>query len=246
MLYVAVGSDCTCPCVPPLPPASVFTRFLCVPPACTASGARTHSPLLAATWAPVLKVGGRTFPVTVHYARARDDAALRNYEREVEVKVAEIHTSLPPTDLPQRQNHDVLVFLAQADEVERTAKRLAAALPDCLCVPLHGGLDPDEQRLAFAPADPQQYRRKVVVATNIAETSVTIDGVGTVVDAGFSKQACFDPAKDATVLRVARISQASARQRAGRGGRTAPGQCFRLCVIAYVEWCSMRGGGGEH
>ncbi|CAJ1385100.1 unnamed protein product [Effrenium voratum] len=177
------------------------------------------------SWAPTLQVGGRTFPVEVHYEAS---GSQKDYARAAEAKAIAVHKLLPATDLDARVNKDILVFLSQADEVERCARALREALPDCLCVPLHGGLDKEEQQEAFRPADKGRFRRKIVVATNVAETSVTIDGVGAVIDSGMAKQARYDPAKDATVLRVGLIAQSSAKQRAGRAGRTAPGECFRL------------------
>ena len=181
----------------------------------------------------MLKVGGRTFPVSVHYERAGQagdsSQRIRTYQKLAEQKAIALHRKLPDTDLSKRHNHDILIFLSEGGEVEQLARALSARLKDCLCVPLHGGLDKDEQRRAFKPADPAQgQRRKIVVATNIAETSVTFDGIGAVIDPGFSKQARYDATKDATVLRISSISQSSARQRAGRAGRTAPGECHRL------------------
>ena len=172
--------------------------------------------LLDESWAPVLKVGGRTFPVDVHYEAS---GSQKDYVRAAQAKAIAVNQQLPPTDLEARVNKDILVFLSQADEVERCAKALREALPDCLCVPLHGGLEKEEQREAFLPADKNVYRRKIVVATNVAETSVTIDGIGAVIDSGMAKQARYDPKKDATVLRVGLIAQSSAKQRAGRAGR---------------------------
>ena len=174
------------------------------------------------SWCPVMAVQGRTFPVEIAYrAAGRPD----NYENAAVEKVREVDKDLPPTG--PGENHDVLVFVTQADEAERAARALAEALPECLCLPLHGSLDPEHQKLVLQPAG-GQYRRKVVVATNLAETSVTIDGIGAVVDTGMAKQPSYDKAKDATVLRVEPIAQSSARQRAGRAGRTAPGKCYRL------------------
>ena len=178
------------------------------------------------TCAPVLKVGGRTFPVAVHYEAAASVPG--QHERAATAKALELHVRLPASNYDMRAMHDILVFQTAPDECERVAKALAERLPDALCVPLHGGLDKDEQDVAVEPVDTARYKRKIVVATNIAEASITIDGIGAVIDTGVSKQACYDPAKDATVLRVAAVSQASARQRAGRAGRTAPGVCFRL------------------
>eukprot|EP00808_Paulinella_micropora_P012347 g69157.t1 len=183
----------------------------------------TTSPL-DSTWAPVLKVGGRTFPVSVHY----ENGSQKNYQWAAEVIALRLNDELPATDVQAGESHDILIFLTQADEVERLAKSLAQKLPSCLCLPLHGSLDREEQRKAFELIDPRKHIRKIVVATNIAETSVTINGIGAVIDSGLAKQAMYDSGKDATVLRTGFISQSSAKQRAGRAGRTAPGKCYRL------------------
>jgi len=177
------------------------------------------------TMAPVLKVGGRTFPVDIFY---EDFCSPKQYVEQAEKKACAVHAEEPATNLAARENHDILIFLTQPDEVDRVVSNLSARLLDALVVPLHGGLDREEQKIAFVPADASKYRRKIVVSTNIAETSVTIDGIGCVIDCGFSKQARYDSSKDATVLAVDFISKSSAKQRAGRAGRTAPGKCFRL------------------
>lgn len=155
------------------------------------------------TWAPVLAVGGRTFPVAVHY---RPEMGT-DYEKAAEQMVLELDDELPPTG--DAGNHDILVFLTASAEVDRLSRVLQKALPHSLCVPLHGSLDKDDQRRAFVPIDSAKYRRKIVVSTNIAEASVTIDGIGAVVDPGLEKSAVYDPTKDATVLRIAPISQSS-------------------------------------
>ena len=175
--------------------------------------------------APVLKVGGRTYPVDIFY---EDFCSPKHYVEQAEKKACMVHDEEPATNLAVRENHDILVFLTQPDEVDRVVSSLSAKLRDALVVPLHGGLDRDEQKVAFVPADPSKFKRKIVVSTNIAETSVTIDGIGVVIDCGQSKQARYDSSKDATVLSVDFISKSSAKQRAGRAGRTAPGKCFRL------------------
>ncbi|HLL91237.1 MAG TPA: ATP-dependent helicase C-terminal domain-containing protein, partial [Tepidisphaeraceae bacterium] len=131
---------------------------------------------------------------------------------------------------PSRQADagDVLCFLPGAEEIRRTARALAslAGAADLLVLPLHGSLPPEEQRLALRPPPPG--KRKVVLATNIAETSLTIGGVRTVIDSGLARVAGYDPRRGLDRLDVRRISKASAAQRAGRAGRTAPGRCVRL------------------
>jgi HrpA-like RNA helicase len=186
------------------------------------------------TWARVMKVGGRTFPVSVHYASApigldgTGGVAVRNHVQIAADMAEKLHKGLPESNPVGGECHDILIFLTQANDVEKLAQTLAKRLIDCLCLPLHGKLEKNEQQRAFEPADVDVFKRKIVVSTNVAETSVTINGIGAVIDTGLAKQAQYDPQKDATVLRVGSISQSSARQRAGRAGRTAPGQCYRL------------------
>jgi ATP-dependent helicase HrpB len=121
---------------------------------------------------------------------------------------------------------DALVFMPGAYEIQRTleALRHSPAAKGALLLPLHGELPPREQDAAVARYD----QRKIVVATNVAETSLTIDGVRLVVDAGLARVARFDPWRGINTLRVESISRASADQRAGRAGRTAPGRAVRL------------------
>lgn len=127
------------------------------------------------------------------------------------------------------ESGSVLVFLPGQAEIRRVHQQLADALgerPEILLCPLHGELDLAAQRAAIEPAPPG--KRKVVLATNIAETSLTIDGVRVVVDAGLARVPRFDPGSGMTRLDTQRISRASATQRAGRAGRLEPGVCYRL------------------
>lgn len=121
---------------------------------------------------------------------------------------------------------DVLVFLPGVDEIRRSARMLEplASAEDLLVLPLHGSLSVEEQDRALRPAT----RRKIVLATNVAETSLTIDGVCTVIDTGLARFASHDPARGLDRLELGRISRSSAAQRTGRAGRTAPGRCIRL------------------
>ncbi|WP_169974370.1 ATP-dependent helicase HrpB [Tautonia rosea] len=165
--------------------------------------------------APVLSVEGRTYPVTLSY-RPSDGLTLPD---RVASAVRDV------LDDPEDPG-DLLVFLPGAEEIRRTAQILAP-VADRLGIevlPLHGSLPIIEQDLALAPSD----RRKVVLATNIAETSLTIEGIRTVIDSGFARQASSDPARGLDRLELTRISRASADQRSGRAGRTAPGRCVRL------------------
>ena len=160
---------------------------------------------------------GRTFPVDVEYLersiRADDfpiwDAAANELE-----------------NLASRTEGDVLIFMPGAYEISRTisAVRASGVGKNFIVLPLHGELPANEQDAAVARYD----QRKVIVSTNVAETSLTIDGVRTVIDSGLARIARFDPHRGINTLLVDRISRASAEQRAGRAGRTAPGVCLRL------------------
>ncbi|MFA6546864.1 MAG: ATP-dependent helicase C-terminal domain-containing protein, partial [Limisphaerales bacterium] len=117
-------------------------------------------------------------------------------------------------------------FMPGMGEINRTINALRAArlAEDCDFIPLHGDLSPDDQDRAFAPSS----RRKIVVSTNVAETSVTIDGIRHVVDGGEARVARYDAERGIQTLFIEEISRASADQRKGRAGRTAPGTCWRL------------------
>ncbi len=120
---------------------------------------------------------------------------------------------------------DALVFMPGAYEIARTIQAARDALgPQFVVFPLHGELPPKDQDAAVARYD----RRKVVVATNVAETSLTIDGVRLVIDSGLARIPRFDPYRGINTLLIEKISRAAADQRAGRAGRTAPGHCLRL------------------
>ncbi|KAJ3045911.1 hypothetical protein HDV00_006177 [Rhizophlyctis rosea] len=182
--------------------------------------------------APLLVVPGRTFPVEIYYTPEpeRDylDAAIRT--------VLQIHTCEDPGD--------ILVFLTGEEEIEDACRKIRAegenlsrASPNSvgplLVVPLYSSLPPAQQQRIFDDAPAPKIPggapgRKVVVSTNIAETSLTIDGIVYVIDPGFSKQKVYNPRIRVESLLVSPISKASAQQRSGRAGRTRPGKCFRL------------------
>ncbi|MBM7061436.1 ATP-dependent helicase HrpB [Pseudomonas sp. UL073] len=168
--------------------------------------------------APVVRSEGRMFPVqTLWGAPAQVGEAL---EPRVVQTVLQALGAEPGS---------LLVFLPGQAEIRRVHERLAEQLDgraDILLCPLHGELDLAAQRAAIEPAPAGQ--RKVVLATNIAETSLTIDGVRVVVDAGLARVPRFDPGSGMTRLATQRISRASATQRAGRAGRLQPGSCYRL------------------
>lgn len=178
--------------------------------------------------APLLAVPGRTYPVDIYYTPEfqRDylDSAIRT--------VLQIHAT--------EDAGDILLFLTGEDEIEDAVRKLSLEGDKLVreegcgplsVYPLYGSLPPHQQQKIFEPA-PESYNgrpgRKIVVSTNIAETSLTIDGIVYVVDPGFSKQKVYNPRIRVESLLVSPISKASAQQRAGRAGRTRPGKCFRL------------------
>ncbi|WP_163270480.1 ATP-dependent helicase HrpB [Chelativorans alearense] len=165
--------------------------------------------------APVLESAGRSFPVEIRYAERAPDRAM---EDAVAGAVRQLVAD---------GAGGVLAFLPGQREIARTQEALAGHLPEAVdLAPLHGGLDGKAQDAAIRPAP--KGRRKVVLATAIAETSVTIDGVTAVVDSGLSRLPRYEPDTGLTRLETVRVSRASADQRAGRAGRTAPGLALRL------------------
>lgn len=165
--------------------------------------------------APVIESEGRAFPVETRYV---PPDPLQRLEDQVTAAVLAALRSEPGS---------VLVFLPGQAEIARTAERLASRLPvDVDLAPLYGQLDATEQDRAIAPAP--AGRRKVVLATSIAETSLTIEGIAIVVDSGFARVPAYDPATGLTTLETRRVSRAAADQRRGRAGRLGPGICYRL------------------
>ena len=177
--------------------------------------------------APLLDVPGRMYPVEVFYTPEPEKdyliAAIRS--------VVQIHTI--------EGEGDILLFLTGEEEIEQACReiksevqKLGDEVGNMLVVPLYSTLPPAIQQRIFDPAPPKNRRgipgRKCVVATNIAETSLTIDGIVYVIDPGFAKQKMYNPRLRIESLLVSPISKASAKQRAGRAGRTRPGKCFRL------------------
>ena len=175
--------------------------------------------------APVVRSEGRMFPVDIRWGRPWQAGEF------IEPRVVQtVQQALAD------ESGSLLVFLPGQAEIRRVAEQLGEALagrPETLICPLHGELDLDAQRAAIEPAP--AGKRKVVLATNIAETSLTIDGVRVVVDAGFARVPRFDPGSGMTRLDTQRISRASATQRAGRAGRLEPGACYRLWSEAQHE-----------
>ncbi|MGY4803705.1 helicase-related protein, partial [Teichococcus aerofrigidensis] len=166
--------------------------------------------------APVIESLGRAFPVTVRY-RQRDLRDPRDLPEAMAAAIREALAAHPG---------DVLAFLPGWGEIRRTMERLGGLGADVL--PLHGELPPAEQDKALDPDHRPGGGRKVVLATSIAETSLTVPGVRIVVDGGFRRAPRLDPATGLSRLATLRISRASAEQRAGRAGRTAPGLAIRL------------------
>jgi len=180
--------------------------------------------------APLLAVPGRTHPVEIFYTPEPE----RDYVEAAIRTVLQIHASEP--------EGDVLLFLTGEDEIEDACRKISLEADELMrevdagplaVYPLYGTLPPHQQQRIFdkAPAPIRKGGRpgrKVIVSTNIAETSLTIDGIVYVVDPGFSKQKIYNPRIRVESLLVSPISKASAQQRAGRAGRTKPGKCFRL------------------
>ncbi|CAF1151179.1 unnamed protein product [Rotaria magnacalcarata] len=178
--------------------------------------------------APLLTIPGRTFPVEIFYTPEPE----RDYLEAAIRTTIQIHMS-------EEQEGDILLFLTGQEEIEDACKRLQRDVEnlgpqagELKCIPLYSTLPPNLQQRIFEPAPPNKSNgaigRKVVISTNIAETSLTIDGVVFVIDPGFSKQKVYNPRIRVESLLVTPISKASAQQRAGRAGRTRPGKSFRL------------------
>jgi pre-mRNA-splicing factor ATP-dependent RNA helicase DHX15/PRP43 len=180
--------------------------------------------------APLLAVPGRTHPVEIFYTQEPE----RDYVEAALRTVLQIHDSEP--------EGDILLFLTGEEEIEDACRKINLEVDEMIreadagplkVYPLYGTLPPQQQQRIFDPAPPARKPggrpgRKCIVSTNIAETSLTIDGIVYVVDPGFSKQKVYNPRIRVESLLVSPISKASAQQRAGRAGRTRPGKCFRL------------------
>ncbi len=164
--------------------------------------------------APVIASEGRAFPLRIEWLGASPDARIED------AMAAAIDKAW------RDEQGDILAFLPGVGEIERTRERLEARLPDVPILPLHGQVEPAGQRAAIR-RDPQG-RRRIVLATAIAETSLTLDGVSVVVDSGLARLAEFDKAAGTTHLVTRRASQAAAAQRAGRAARQGPGVAYRL------------------
>lgn len=167
---------------------------------------------------PILVSEGQSFPVEVGYLSIPD-------QRPLTVQAAEAVEEIINDGAPG----DILVFMPGRGEISGTLDALRGLRTHerVACIPLHGELEPQEQDRAFAP----NALRKVIVATNVAETSITIDGIRHVVDSGVARVARYDAERGIGTLQLEPISRASADQRKGRAGRTAPGTCHRLWTV---------------
>lgn len=178
--------------------------------------------------APIFTIPGRTYPVETLYTQEPES----DYMDASLITVMQIHLSEPPGD--------ILLFLTGQEEIDTACeilyermKALGPQVPELLILPIYSALPSDVQSRVFEPTPPGV--RKCVIATNVAETSLTIDGIYYVIDPGFVKQNAYDPRLGMDSLVVTPISQAQAKQRAGRAGRTGPGKCFRLYTNAAYQ-----------
>ncbi|KAK7538304.1 putative ATP dependent RNA helicase [Phyllosticta citribraziliensis] len=176
----------------------------------------------------IISLEGRMYPVDIHYL---EQPAEDYVERAVKT-VFDIHTQEP--------EGDILIFLTGREEIETAiemvADRAASLNPNAQKLqplPLYAGLSTDQQMYVFEPA--AENTRKVIVATNIAEASVTIEGIVYVIDCGFVKLKAYNPTAGIETLTATPVSKASATQRAGRAGRTKPGKCYRLYTEQVYE-----------
>ncbi|MBW0501432.1 hypothetical protein O181_041147 [Austropuccinia psidii MF-1] len=179
--------------------------------------------------ATIISIEGRMYPVEIAYL----DQPTENYISASVNTVMNLHLSQP--------RGDILVFLTGKEEIDEACAQLLEKfqqLPqrglEMSIIPFHAALPPEEQLWAFQPAR-NRDARKIIVATNIAEASVTIDGIKYVIDSGLVKLRKFDVSQGMDVLTVCAISKASAIQRTGRAGRTSPGKCFRLYTEAAYD-----------
>ncbi|PKI77022.1 hypothetical protein CRG98_002525 [Punica granatum] len=171
---------------------------------------------------PMLTVPGKLYPVEILYSKERPTSYI-----ESSLKTAiDIHVRQP--------EGDVLIFMTGQDDIEKLVSKLEDKIQtleegscmDAIVLPLHGSLPPEMQVRVFSPPPPNC--RRFIVATNIAETSLTVDGVVYVIDSGYVKQRQYNPTSGMYSLDVVQISKVQADQRAGRAGRTRPGKCYRL------------------
>ncbi|TNV84818.1 hypothetical protein FGO68_gene10396 [Halteria grandinella] len=179
--------------------------------------------------APIFKIPGRRYPVDIYYTKSPE----ADYVEAAVITALQIHVTQPAGD--------ILIFLTGQEEIEtcqemlqQRTRGLGTKIAELIICPIYATLPSDMQAKIFEPTPPGA--RKVVIATNIAETSLTINGIIYVIDCGFAKQTSYNPRTGMESLIVTPISKASANQRAGRAGRVAPGKCFRLyTVFSYQQ-----------
>ncbi|RDA90785.1 hypothetical protein CP533_3615 [Ophiocordyceps camponoti-saundersi (nom. inval.)] len=179
--------------------------------------------------APIFNIPGRRYPVDIYYTPAPE----ANYLAAAITTTFQIHTT--------QGRGDILIFLTGQDEIEaaeleitETARKLGSRIKELVICPIYANLPSDLQAKIFEPTP--DGARKVVLATNIAETSLTIDGIVYVIDPGYVKENIYNPATGMSNLVAVPCSRASANQRSGRAGRVGPGKCFRLYTkFAYMN-----------
>ncbi|KAA8499003.1 Pre-mRNA-splicing factor ATP-dependent RNA helicase PRP16 [Porphyridium purpureum] len=178
---------------------------------------------------PIFHIPGRTHPVDTFFSRTLP----HDYAEAAVRQVMQIHVQAPVPG-------DILVFMTGQEDIEAVCGTLAERMmllespPPMLILPIYSQLQADLQAKIFEP--PPEGSRKVIVATNIAETSLTVDGIQYVIDSGYCKMKTYNAKVGMDMLLLCPISQASAQQRAGRAGRTGPGKCYRLYTeLAYTE-----------
>ena len=181
---------------------------------------------------PLINIPGRRYPVDIYYTKEPEP----DYIEASVVTALQIHITQP-------LNGDILIFLTGQEEIElaremisNKTKGLKGKIPTYIILPIYSALPSEEQNKIFIPTQPNE--RKIILATNIAETSITINGVVYVIDCGFSKIMTFNPRSGLETLAITPISKANAQQRAGRAGRVMPGKCFRLYTSnSYLNEC---------
>ncbi|KAL6463820.1 hypothetical protein MHYP_G00282110 [Metynnis hypsauchen] len=195
---------------------------------------------------PVLYLEGRQHPIQIYYTKQPQS----DYLQAALVSIFQIHQEAP-------LSHDILVFMTGQEEIEalaRTCRDIAKHLPDTCgpmtVIPLYASLPPAQQLRVFQPAP--KGSRKVILSTNIAETSITISGIKFVIDTGMVKAKRYNPDSGLEVLAVQRVSKAQAWQRAGRAGREDSGSCYRLyteeefdnlvnMTVPEIQRCNLAG-----
>ena len=191
--------------------------------------------------APVFTIPGRVYPVAIHY-----NCTDENFDPQKHTYLSQLHRVVMDIHLDQGPG-DILIFLTGQQEIETTCDKLFKAaekidyrydvaskdVRGLAILPLYGSLPTDQQQRVFLPME--KGVRRVIVSTNIAATSVTVNGVVYVVDSGYVKQLSYNPRTGLDILAVVPISKSEAAQRAGRAGRTMPGECYRLYSQSFHD-----------